>query len=105
MSLETSASFVESSELHRDTGTDSDKGGESAFVEGEGSFFLVDGFGGFESVGVLGCCLQTDLYDIEWLACLVLVELDIKLADGRLIERYFVIPPHFLKARDIKLSN
>ncbi len=68
MSLETSASFVESSKLHGDTGTDSDKGGESAFVEGEGSFLLVNSFGGFESVGVLSRCLQADLHDIEWLA-------------------------------------
>lgn len=89
MSLETSASFVESSKLHGDTSTDSNKGGESAFVEGEGSFFLVDGFGGFESVGVLSGCLQTDLHDVEWLACLVLVELDINLADERLIEKYW----------------
>ena len=95
MSLETSASFVESSKLHGNTGTDSNKGGESAFVEGEESFLLVDGFGGFESVGVLSGCLQTDFHDVEWLACLVLVEPDINLADERLIEKYLQYLPHF----------
>lgn len=64
---------MEGAELDGDAGTDSDEGGEGAFVECEGSFSLVDGFGGDEGVGVLGCGLKTDFDYVEWLAWAVLV--------------------------------
>lgn len=59
---------MECAELDGDTGSDSDEGGESSFVEGEGSFLRVDSFGGYEGVGVLCCCLEADFDYVEWLS-------------------------------------
>ncbi len=53
MGFEATASFVESTELDGDAGTDPDEGGEGAFIEGEEPFFVVDTFSGYEGVGVL----------------------------------------------------
>lgn len=40
--LEAATSFVESTELDGDTGTDSDEGSEGTLVESEGAFGFVD---------------------------------------------------------------
>ncbi len=68
MGFEAAAGFVKSTELDRDASADSDEGGESAFVEGQSSFFLVDGFGSYKSIGVLSCSLEADFDDVEGLA-------------------------------------
>jgi hypothetical protein len=41
---------------------------------------LVNGLGGFEGVGILGCCLEPNFYDIEWLTWIALA--------GRLIDSF-----------------
>lgn len=67
-SLEPAARGVECAELHGHAGADADERRQRALVEGEGSFMLVDGSGGFEGARVLGRCLETDFDDVKGLA-------------------------------------
>jgi len=67
---------VKGSELHRNTGADSDEGGQGTFVEGEWSLFLINGLGGFEGIGILCCCLEPNFDNIEWLAYAVVSRLE-----------------------------
>jgi hypothetical protein len=55
---------MKSTKLHGYTGANTDKGGQGAFVECEGTFILEDGTGAGEGVGV-GCrCLEADFDDV-----------------------------------------
>jgi hypothetical protein len=67
---------VKGSELHRDARSDSNERSQGAFVEGEWSFFLIDGLGRFESIGILCCCLEPNFDNIEWLAYAVVSGLE-----------------------------
>lgn len=66
--LEPAARGVECAELDGHAGADADERRQRALVEGEGSFMLVDGSGGFEGARVLGRCLETDFDDVKGLA-------------------------------------
>jgi hypothetical protein len=66
--LEPPTGFVEGAELDGDAGADSNEGGQSALVKGEGAFVAVDGGGGVEGGRVLGRGLETDLDNIKGLA-------------------------------------
>lgn len=66
--FEPAAGRVEGAELDGDAGADADEGGQGALVEGEGALVLVDGGGGVQGRGVLGCGLEADLDDVEGLA-------------------------------------
>jgi hypothetical protein len=56
---------------------------------------LVDGFGGFKSIGVLGCSLEPNLNYIEWLTWLVLAGWLMDNFDTLFKPGYFVIHAHF----------
>lgn len=67
--LEPAAGRVVGAKLDGDAGTDTNQRREGAFVEGERAFGLVDGRGGLQGARVLGGGLETDLDDVEGLAC------------------------------------
>lgn len=67
--LEPAAGGVVGAKLDGHAGTDTDEGGQCALVEGERALGLVDGGSGLQGAGVLGGGLQTDLDDVEGLAC------------------------------------
>lgn len=58
------ARVVEGAELHRDTGSDPDQGGQSAFVEGEGPLMGEDLLAAVEGGSVLVASLEAHFYDI-----------------------------------------
>jgi hypothetical protein len=60
---------MKGAELDRHAGSNSNERRKGAFVKCQWAFLGIDLFGGIKGVGVLGCCLQPDLDDIEWLTC------------------------------------
>lgn len=63
-----STSETKCPKLDGDAGTNSDEGGERAFVECEGAFVAVDASCGGEGAGIGGCGLEADFDYVERLA-------------------------------------
>ena len=62
--FEVAPGVMEGAKLDGDTGADADKGGESAFVEGQRAFMGEDLFAAVKCRCILVGSLETDFYDV-----------------------------------------